>query len=259
MPWKRSDISHLIGARFGHLVIIEDYPTPAQSERRVWCRCDCGSRKTFNLSNVRRGLSRSCGCIFRTQALEAHYANLTLDNRSEYLAWGSMHTRCRNPKCAMYPNYGGRGIRVCERWRHFKYFLEDMGVKPTLKHSLDRIDVNGNYEPENCRWATSKEQALNRTTSHIIEINGIRKTLTEWCHDYGVGYTTVLHRIKCGWDEERAVASPVATPCRMGPLFITWQGLTLTAAEWSRKTGIQATTIRARHRKGWPPERVLTP
>lgn len=137
-----------------------------KSRQQFDCRCECGLERTVDGYNLSYGSSVSCGCLKRKASAErilrhgdARTGKLTV----EYLAWCKMKTRCYNPKCERYPSYGGRGIAVCERWRNsYEAFLADMGRKPTQQHSLDRRDVNGNYEPGNCRWATDHEQRMNK-------------------------------------------------------------------------------------------------
>lgn len=114
----------------------------------------------------------------------------------EYYAWRSMRSRCINPMNASYPQYGARGISVCQRWiNDYDAFFDDMGTRPSPKHSIDRIDVNGHYSPENCRWATAKEQALNRTTTELLEHNGQRLTVTEWADALGIPRDRLWRRL----------------------------------------------------------------
>jgi hypothetical protein len=133
------------------------------------------------------------------------------DKSAEYRAWYSMTQRCYNKNFRFYPDYGGRGITVCERWRHsFTAFLEDMGRKPTSKHTLERKENDGNYEPGNVRWATRTEQARNRRSSLLYTIGGVTKSLPEWCEQYGINWDCVWQRLKVlGWDIEKALTTPV--------------------------------------------------
>lgn len=119
-----------------------------------------------------------------------------------------MHSRCRHRTARSYPNYGGRGIAVCERWGSFENFLADMGPRPSPRHSIDRIDVNGNYEPSNCRWATRIEQARNTRKNRIITVGGATMCLAEWSEMTGVDDATIVNRLDRGWDEWRAVFEP---------------------------------------------------
>jgi hypothetical protein len=128
----------------------------------------------------------------------------------EYMAWVSMRGRCGCPTTRHWRNYGGRGITVCERWQHdFAAFLADMGPRPSARHSLDRIDNNGNYEPGNCRWATRPQQNGNRRDSKTYEVDGVRKPITEWAQSFGVSGEVALKRIRRGWSVESAVTLPV--------------------------------------------------
>lgn len=120
-----------------------------------------------------------------------------------YKAWAAMLQRCNNPNTYNYCDYGGRGIKVCERWKFFENFFEDMGEVPEGK-SLDRIDVNGNYEPSNCRWATSSEQARNRRNNNFITYNGITKPLAEWAETLGISYSVLRTRLHRKWTIEEA-------------------------------------------------------
>lgn len=128
---------------------------------------------------------------------------------SEYRTWSSMRSRCRNPKSQDYAMYGGRGIAVCERWNSFAAFLSDMGQKPTPKHSIDRIDGDGNYEPSNCRWATPKEQASNwRYRNRRLEFRGETLSLDDWAARIGLTRESLRDRLNTGWSAERALTTP---------------------------------------------------
>jgi len=133
----------------------------------------------------------------------------------EWRCWANMRARCNDPADAYYHNYGGRGIKVCERWMNsYPIFLEDMGYAPTLKHTLDRVNNDGNYEPGNCRWATRSEQMRNTRRSHYIEFNGETKTLVEWQDKTGINYFTILYRLKSGWSMDRALTQKSQKSCK---------------------------------------------
>jgi hypothetical protein len=120
-----------------------------------------------------------------------------------------MRTRCLNPRAANYFRYGGRGITICERWDNFENFLSDMGRKPSPIHSLDRIDGSGHYSPDNCRWATPKEQSRNIRTNHRLTFNGETRTCIEWAELIGLKETTLNERLRHGWTVQRALTEPL--------------------------------------------------
>lgn len=149
----------------------------------------------------------STGSVFRVNGSRAKHG---YSYAAEYRAWQTMRLRCTEPSNSQYPNYGGRGIRVCERWLNsVEAFIEDMGPKPSPKHELDRYpDNNGNYEPGNCRWATRSENDRNRRSNRLIECRGEKLPLVAWSERSGVGVDTIRHRIAKGWDSDRAIFTP---------------------------------------------------
>ena len=190
------------GQKFGRWTVL-DKDNPKKSSTMWKCICDCGSAKSVNGKSLRRGLSTSCGC-FNTEKARAQgthgQAGRENGNKEtpEYRIWGGMKKRCSNPKAQRYENYGGRGIRVCDRWHSFLNFFEDMGARPSTKHSLERNDNNGNYEPNNCRWATVKEQANNTTRNIILDIDGVKMTLVEASSHFGISYSSVYRKVQSG-------------------------------------------------------------
>lgn len=180
--------------------------------------CECGTVKEIIYHKVRYGGIRSCGCLVDEHASRmnaSHGATKGHSKSAEYGVWCAMKERCTNPHNRMYPNYGGRGIAVCERWQNFPSFLEDVGMRPSSKHSIDRIDVNGNYEPGNVRWATSTEQMRNTRLTRQVTINGVTKPLHDWAEELGiVSAKTAWNRIRIGWSDVRALTEPVHTEKR---------------------------------------------
>jgi hypothetical protein len=168
----------LTGQRFGRLVV-DAYASKNRNRNAAWfCKCDCGNEKVVLAINLRKGTTKSCGCLRRdlgrnlgkSSSKHGHAVN---NNASlEYNIWHGIKQRCLNPNNRNYPLYGGRGILVCKRWENnFSNFLEDMGPRPNREYSIDRIDPDGNYEPPNCRWTTSKEQYKNRRVKFIKEFS----------------------------------------------------------------------------------------
>lgn len=150
----------LVGMRFGHLTVIRRMPNNSQN-RSMWLyQCECGKQSTTQGKLLRNGHTKSCGCQRGNRTLK--YGNKHAKKIPEYGVWMNMRGRCGNPKTAAYKWYGARGIKICERWGSFENFLADMGPRPSPKHKLDRIDVNGNYEPRNCKWTLGAENQQNR-------------------------------------------------------------------------------------------------
>jgi hypothetical protein len=178
-----------------------------------------------------------------------------MSNTAEYRAWCHMLHRCNNPKDKAYHNYGGRGITVCEDWLKFENFYRDMGDRPSEKHSLDRIDNNGNYCKDNCRWATRKEQCNNRRSNRHVCLGGEKKTVMEWSDQFGLSNLTIASRLSRGWGDEDALQSPIN---KRGLRPVEYNGEIRLLMEWSEITGIHYETLRARLNNGWPIHDALT-
>ena len=206
----------LTGQRFGRLVALGIACRNAKG-RILWrCRCDCGNETRSKVDNLTRGIATSCGCLNREKASKrAKLRNTTHGHTcrgsasTEYRTWCSMLQRCKYPYTNDYERYGGRGIKVCERWQSFENFLSDMGLKPTPKHSIDRQDIDGHYEPGNCRWATIEEQANNKSNTRWLEVNGQRKSLTQWARERGISAWVISGRLKKGWSPHDSVMRPL--------------------------------------------------
>lgn len=188
---------NLTGEVFGRLTAIE--PLGLVEGRRAWlCRCTCGNTKIASGRSLRTGSTRSCGCMHA----EANAVRAITHGESEtpeYATWCRMKARCLNQNTPKWERYGGRGVIVCAEWIHsFANFLADMGPRPSVRHSLDRIDNNGNYEPSNCRWATAKQQADNRSITRWIEHQGVRDTLTGWSSRIGIRASSLHTKLKNG-------------------------------------------------------------
>lgn len=170
----------------------------------------------------------------------------------EYKAWVSMKQRCSNPKTENYPHYGGRGIRVCDRWEgSFEHFLEDMGMRPSDKHSLDRKNPDGDYTPLNCRWATIEEQNNNKTTNKYYEIEGVKLTLGQISKRYGIHRATLVTRLKSGWTIDRLIEGK-----RIAQTFC-YRGEEKTILEWATIYRIPYATLKIRLDKGIPFEMAI--
>lgn len=185
----------LTGRRLGRYEVICRASNSPTGLTRWTCLCDCGKAKVVVGSPLRNGLVVSCVCHARSI-----HTKHGMSRSSEYLIFAHMHKRCGDPRESGYADYGGRGIRVCDRWSKFEKFLADMGRKPSSRHSIDRIDNDGDYCPENCRWATPKEQVRNRKCTIFIEHRGSTKTLQEWADDLGIDYEALYWRYRKAGD-----------------------------------------------------------
>ncbi|HQV54297.1 MAG TPA: hypothetical protein PLX17_02230 [Chitinophagaceae bacterium] len=180
----KPDYFNFVGQRFSKLIILELLPFQKGEEVKFKCLCDCGKVKDIFARNIKRGLTKSCGCGIGEMAklIHTHHGNHTLTfTTSEYNAWCNMKARCGRPNHPQYPDYGARGIFVCDRWiSSFENFILDMGDKPSEKHTLERVDNDKEYSPENCKWDTRPNQNRNRRSNVYIEYNGLNLCIQDW-------------------------------------------------------------------------------
>ena len=201
------------GRRFGRLIALE--LLRVNGRRHYRCACDCGAEKIVSASHLKHGRVVSCGCYSREQSRNRGRAQLTKHGHRAartptYYTWQSMHSRCYRPSNPNFHSYGGRGISVCDRWHVFEHFLQDMGERPP-GCTLDRFpDQNGDYRPDNCRWATAKQQGRNTRQNRYIEAFGEQLTVVEWAERTGLSHQCLLNRISAGWAPERIVSTPSA-------------------------------------------------
>lgn len=202
-----TSISSIFGKRYGRLVVLSFDKLNAYGGRYYQCLCDCGARKSVYYGSLSRGATKSCGCLNREVARDPESKTTHgLSHTKEYQTWINMKHRCEDRRNVKYADYGGRGISVCERWGHFEYFLDDMGNAPTPGHSLDRVNNALGYGPQNCRWATRKEQSLNKRNTRMLTVDGVTRPLAEWCEKYGVPSAKVRLRLdRYGFTPEQAV------------------------------------------------------
>ena len=195
----------LAGKTFSRLTVIE--PTKERDSQGliVWlCKCSCGNTVKISGRSIARGKTKSCGCLQIEAIKETSKLSITHGRSKDgvYWVWRGMIKRCHSKTNKGYKKYGGRGISVCERWHKFENFLSDMG-DPAGNLSIDRIDVNGDYEPNNCRWATSEVQGNNRRTNIVITHNGESLTIAQWSRKTGINRQTLYWRAKQNWHPEK--------------------------------------------------------
>jgi hypothetical protein len=197
-----------IGTSFARLTIIAAASPGTRGERYWWCLCDCGRRKRVRESHLRHNAIHSCGCL-RVETSRRVNRTHGMTHVPEYCIYQGLKNRCSNPNDPTnYARYGARGIKCL--WQTFEEFYAAMGPRPSPRHSIDRFpDTNGHYCTENARWATPREQALNKRHNHYLTLHGRTQTLSEWAEETGIHHTTILRRKGLGWtDEEALTTSP---------------------------------------------------
>lgn len=200
-----SQFQDLTGQKFGRLTVIKRVEN--KNKQTYWlCRCECGNEKDVNAGNLKSGNVRSCGCL-RHETSTKH----GMRNSRIYEIWRGMKKRCFNKNYKHFNDYGGRGITVCDCWKNdFMSFYNWSMLNGYVDDlSIDRIDNNKGYFPENCRWATIKEQANNTRANRFLTYNGETKTMTKWCEILNMKCTTLFTRLKLGWSVEKAFTIPV--------------------------------------------------
>ena len=196
------------GSRFGKLEVVEEAPShrspSGQIRRKIRCRCDCGSEMAVWLQHLISGHTLSCGC-HKSLTLSKVRRTHGMSASRTYASWVDMKTRCTNPRSTSYRYYGARGISVCQRWMEsFEAFLTDMG-ECTDGMTLDRIDVEGNYCPENCRWTSMTQQARNRRKNRLITHGGRTQCVAAWSGETGLARSTIINRLRLGYSVEEAL------------------------------------------------------
>jgi hypothetical protein len=195
------------GTRVGRLNIIARAGNKGNKVQWL-CKCDCGETTTVIADSLGSAKTKSCGCIHseRARTLRLEHGHAGGNKSPEYRCWAGMLTRCNNTSDHGFPNYGGRGIKVCDSWKHFENFLKDMGTRPSSLHSIDRIDNNGPYAPWNCRWGTTKQQGANKRTTVYVTVHNDVMCLGHACDLLGLSRNTVYARYKrYGWQVKKAL------------------------------------------------------
>jgi len=211
---KKEKLKNLVGQVFGLWTVISfsHFAKTGGRQRPYWnCRCDCGNEGVVRGDILKNGGSKSCGCYRKDRSLiplpEYSYEEAYKRAKSIYK---HMKQRCSNINETSFNNYGARGIKICNRWlQSFENFYEDMGPAPSNKHSIDRINNDGNYEPSNCRWATVAENNRNKRTTHFITYKNKTQCVTDWSNELGISSYALFARLRNGWTEEEALTIPV--------------------------------------------------
>lgn len=193
----------LTGQSFGRWTVL------SYAGKSYWiCRCECGKERAVFTGNLKNGKSASCGCL-RDEIVSNVQSTHRLTGSPEYKVWAGIKRRCQNENEDSYHNYGGRGIKMCQRWADsFEAFLADVGSRPSASHSIERIENSNGYEPGNCKWATKSEQAANTRHNRLIEFNGETLHAAEWSRRTGIKRSTILFRLDHGWSIERTLTTP---------------------------------------------------
>lgn len=193
--WNKENLK---GRKFNRLLVTEESEQKTNTGGVQWvCECDCGNIVFVRPNCLKSGHTKSCGCL-QSETAKKYKTKHGKRYSDEYKSWAQIKTRCYQEKAENYKYYGGRGIKVCDRWMNsFENFYEDMGPKPSPEHSLDRYPNNdGDYEPGNCRWGTDEQQFRNRRSNRWLEYNGMKMVLNDWAVYFGVSFSTLHGHLK---------------------------------------------------------------
>lgn len=208
MPTGRFHEPIEAGAEFGRLTVKEFVKVDESGHATYRCSCSCGGEWTGPAGSLQKGYTRSCGCL-RREVTGARNRSHGLYGTPLYRIWAHVMGRCYTQTDRAYPDYGGRGIKVCERWHDVRNFVAD--VQAGYRHglTLERIRNDGEYSPTNCRWATRREQARNKRSNVLLTCEGRTQLMAEWAEEKGIALKTLWKRISDGWTHERAILTPV--------------------------------------------------
>jgi len=199
------------GDKFGELTAIKFIETKKKSGQFWLFRCDCKVEKIICVGKVKAGHTKSCGCLVEKRLKEGLNLKHGMYGTKIYMSWSNMKNRCLNKNHPKFKNYGYRGITICSEWTKFENFYKDIGERPVGK-TLDRIDNNGNYNKENCKWSTNKEQSNNRRDNHLIAYEGKTQNMKQWSEELEIEYNTLIHRLlNSKWSIKRAFETKKTT------------------------------------------------
>ena len=256
---KENGMDLKVGDTFGRLTVISDETIGKGTDIKYLCRCSCENKteKYIKKWNLIYGNTKSCGCLALELSAERKKVHGEAGTRL-YQIWTSMKGRCYNPNNEKYNDYGARNITVCDEWKDnytsFRDWSYQNGYDDSLNWTectIDRINNEKGYSPDNCRWTTVKIQGNNKRNNVVIEYNGVKKTASEWAREIGVDVHTIIQRYRQGRPIEEVLAKNLKT------VWIEYNGKNHTIPEWVKITGIKKTTIWSRYDKGYPPEMIL--
>lgn len=255
-------IQAMLGRQFGHWTVVsfaERHVTKGGGVvYKVLCRCACGKEKVCNAGHVKSGRSQSCGCRRTEQLVERNTKHGDTGSR-EYRIWKGMIKRCSNKNDSAFARYGGRGITVCSRWLGdggYQNFLRDMGRAPVPQSTIERIDNEAGYDPENCRWASRKVQARNKRNNFEITYDDRTQCLTAWAEELGIPWGCLHYRItRAKWSVKKAFTTPSRGHKNRR---LRYDGRVRTLTEWAEELGMLPSTIRERLERGWTTAKALT-
>lgn len=250
------DAKDITGSKFGQLIVLG--PIGRKKGGIVWlCCCECGKEARISGELLRSGRTKSCGCLQKSVAskrLKTH----GMSHTKLFVVWGSIIKRCENQASRSFPDYGGRGIKICDEWRYdflaFHNYVVQLPNYGENGYTLDRIDNNGNYEPGNLRWSTQKEQCRNTRKNILLTHDGKTQCVAAWAEELGVSVNVLHHRLYAGWSTEETLSAPVRTH----DVLLTHNGKAQTTMEWAAELGISLQTLRKRLKMGWGVERALS-
>lgn len=206
-------VKNLVGQKFGRLTVIELDKSNKHNGVYWICKCDCGNTSIVRSDALTSGNTKYCGCLASEQRAINGKSNMKhgMKGTKIYSSWQAMKKRCYNKKYENYIRYGGRGIKVCDEWLNDFQSFYNWAIKNGYKEGLtiDRIDINGNYEPSNCRWCTAKEQSRNTSKNIFLTFNNKTQCLTDWANELNISREILYYRINKGWETERALTEPI--------------------------------------------------
>ena len=247
---------NLKGKRFGRLIAIEKVDNKGKRGVFWLCKCDCGNKTVVSSDHLKKGHTSSCGC-YRREIPSTRGHGLT--HTRLFNIWNGMKERCYNQNNYHYKYYGARGIKICDEWLGenglINFYNWAMSNGYTDKLTIDRINVNGDYEPNNCRWETMLKQANNKRNTCYIEYNGVKKSIPEWSRETGLAVSCIKARVeKLGWSAEKALT----TPSTVITHYYEHNGESHTIGEWAKRYDLTSECLRSRLKLGWDIEKALT-